>query len=305
MKKNMKKPKIFIGLLIVFIIVGFVIIDQLEIITNEDDMEEIAFQTIYEFGIMASDSYKTVQEIVSKYNGKLRVHAKDLKKYQGRYFVLFDDANKNQYISIRGTSNSGNAFEDSKYVKIKDKKTGLYMHKGFWESSTETYNSAIEHLNKEYNTYITGHSLGGAEAAILHLFLHEDGFNVVRTITFGQPKFTNAEGMEKYEDINLLRVVDGMDLVPLVPPTTVVSAVHGRYRHFGPEIVLLDDIYYSFLDKHAGENPAVTSLWKKLIAGETSVKEHFMINYLKRIELKLNKNVMIPYEEHKNYLKKI
>ncbi|MBU1698457.1 MAG: hypothetical protein KKD21_15685, partial [Proteobacteria bacterium] len=167
MKKNKKKPKIVIGFLIIFIIIGFLIIDQLKIITNKEDMGDITFQTVHEFGIMASDSYNTVQEIVSKYKDKFRVHAKDLKKFQGRYFILFDDAKKIQYISVRGTSNSTNAFEDSKYNKIKDTKTGIYMHKGFWESATETYESAVEHLNKEYDTYITGHSLGGAEAAIL------------------------------------------------------------------------------------------------------------------------------------------
>jgi predicted lipase len=88
---------------------------------------------------------------------------------------------------------------------------------------------------------ITGHSLGGAIAVILMTHLQADEYTIGSVITFGQPKVTNEAGVQHIDDSPVLRIIHHDDLVPLVPPLSLLSAIHGTYRHMGPEIILLPD----------------------------------------------------------------
>jgi len=97
---------------------------------------------------------------------------------------------------------------------------------------------------------VTGHSLGGAVAALLAIYLIEDGYKVVRVVTFGQPKFTTAIGVEKLAFLPIIRVVDENDIVPMLPPTLFANKKYGIYGHVGSEAVLLDGPNYSFLLTH-------------------------------------------------------
>ncbi len=77
-------------------------------------------------------------------------------------------------------------------------------------------------MNKKTDTVsLTGHSLGGAEAVILAMYLKTEGWKVSRVVTFGQPKVTDADGSKRFRDLPVLRVVNANDSVPLVPPLEV------------------------------------------------------------------------------------
>jgi hypothetical protein len=56
--------------------------------------------------------------------------------------------------------------------------------------------------------------------------------------------------MEKLNFLPLLRVINHEDPVPLLAPVTVVSAIHGIYRHFGPELILENPPKFIFLKSH-------------------------------------------------------
>ena len=84
------------------------------------------------------------------------------------------------------------------------------------------------------------HSLGGAVAAILTIYMIEDGVEVVRVVTFGQPQFTTADGVKRLSFLPLARVVDENDVVPMVPPATATNLSFGPYEHVGPEVILLE-----------------------------------------------------------------
>lgn len=292
--------------------------------------EGITFELISKFGEMAQYAYKEDKDIQEKFGDKYRVEILPLPKYEGKCLLLFDDQAKIQYIVSRGTNNFKNMVEDGKYIKVKDKKTGIYMHKGFQESAAETYDAVLPLLQKDRKIRITGHSLGGAEAAILHLYLITDGYPVEGTITFGQPRFTNRDGEQKFENLPLssesmetfgqpdftdkdgekkfqglplLRVVDEKDLVPLVPPTTLISYFdHGPYRHLGYEILLLDKEYYCLLDEREASNPSVTNLWADLTKGEAIVKDHYMEYYMGNLKGKLDKSTSVAYNDREKYL---
>lgn len=89
--------------------------------------------------------------------------------------------------------------------------------------------------------YITGHSLGGAMAAVLGLMLrtnrdYEAIFRKVRAIyTFGQPMIGDpdlAARCENDEELGsrLIRYIHARDVVPSLPPKP-----SGEFKHFGQE----------------------------------------------------------------------
>ncbi|WP_437522443.1 hypothetical protein WME79_31635 [Sorangium sp. So ce726] len=88
--------------------------------------------------------------------------------------------------------------------------------------------------------YITGHSLGGAMAALAAAELfedeaHEDIRDVVRGIyTYGQPRIGDEVFARRCQDAYgrlLFRHIHANDLVPMFPPLST-----GRFDHFGHEL---------------------------------------------------------------------
>jgi hypothetical protein len=92
--------------------------------------------------------------------------------------------------------------------------------------------------------YVTGHSLGGAMAAMMAVMLrHERKFSrdgdltdrLRAVYTFGQPmlgdhRFARACGRDAFLREKVIRYVYDSDVVPHLPPKTT-----GPYRHFGRE----------------------------------------------------------------------
>lgn len=91
--------------------------------------------------------------------------------------------------------------------------------------------------------YVTGHSLGGAMAAMMGVMLrHERKFGDVTGLlravyTFGQPmigdpSFARACQKDPFLRDKLIRYVYDSDVVPHLPPS-----ISGPFRHFGRELV--------------------------------------------------------------------
>ena len=72
-----------------------------------------------------------------------------------------------------------------------DKKTGIPLHEGFSFAARQVYADLKPLLKTDYRIRTTGHSLGGAVALILAMYLDVDQFDIDHVITFGQPKVTN------------------------------------------------------------------------------------------------------------------
>jgi triacylglycerol lipase len=264
----------------------------------------LTVQKILDLASMAKSASASEADIRTNYGNNYRIVVKDMPQSQGQCVLFFDDKQQIQYISNRGSSNLENFVKDGEYLKTMDNKTNIYMHHGFRDSAIETYGYILPELHKEYTTFITGHSLGGAIAVILHLYLLEDNFQIKQSVTFGQPQFTNQDGVNKYRNIPLLRVVHEKDLVPLLPPLTLVSSRSGSYRHLGEETILLDNSYYCHLDEISAENPNISDYWINLIKGETNINDHQIDGYISNLQYKLNGCNEIPYNQRENYLDK-
>jgi hypothetical protein len=261
------------------------------------------FEEIYRFADMSLTVYGSDADIRDHYGERNLVAVQPLPKTDGKFIVLKDATSKALEIAARGTANFENVLIDAEYSKRSDSKLGIYVHRGFDEAAQELYASVRPYLrtyqDKGYSFRLTGHSLGGAMAAILALLLLADGYEVDKTITFGQPKLTNKEGVKKYREIPLLRIIDERDLVPLLPPLTLVSSMHGKYRHFGQEIVLLRDEYYARLSERASESPEVSSFWHNL--GNEQLADHHIAKYIERLEPKLKKAQQVAFEDRLKY----
>eukprot|EP00933_Yihiella_yeosuensis_P079795 TRINITY_DN9321_c0_g1_i1.p1 TRINITY_DN9321_c0_g1~~TRINITY_DN9321_c0_g1_i1.p1 ORF type:complete len:305 (-),score=49.85 TRINITY_DN9321_c0_g1_i1:208-1122(-) len=153
---------------------------------------------------------------------------------------------------FRGTKNPENVVSDinilqvSPYASCPDCK----VHQGFleaWHSLKDEALSALRNLGcaqtasgsssgtrKEIK--ITGHSLGGAIAALAAWDLVSSGHKVSQVYTYGQPRTGNWAWASTFEDLMkrsktaFYRVVHYKDPVPHLP------SILFNYRHTGPEV---------------------------------------------------------------------
>lgn len=272
---------------------------QNNVVSQVPDVEKnIDFNTIKWYAARAGAAYDSEAEIKAAFPDTVRVA--QVGSTQVQYFLEFDTARKIQIVSIRGTANLKNIIEDVEYIESKNDRLGIHVHKGFDEDTFKIYQDILPFLKKDYAVRLTGHSLGAAIAALLMIYLHEDGFEIQRLVNFGQPKFTNKQGVERYHTLPLTRIVDENDVVPLLPPATLVNALHGGYEHMGDEVILLKGEEYIYLEQHQADTKKVEGFWNNL--DHESIKEHLIANYLKNINSKLAKAEQVPYAARDVYL---
>jgi len=227
-------------------------------------------------------AYSTADQIQAQFGQGATLSIKELSEIDVLTFVERHDDQKLQWVAVRGTANFENARLDADYTKEVHTEVGVPLHKGFWESSDAVYNVIRPLLNNDYQTRVTGHSLGGAIATILMMRFHNEGLSLDQCVTFGQPKVTDEKGVERYRELPLLRIVNNEDPVPLVPPLTLISAIHGAYRHFGPEVLLEKDSTYKYFPEHQAERFDVTSFWTHL--GREDVEDHHVARYVANVQ---------------------
>ena len=118
-------------------------------------------------------------------------------------------------IVIRGTANKSNVESDIDVRLVSDARTGIYLHKGFRDASTTIMQILDESYTIEHTVHVTGHSLGGAVAQIIGMWLHKRGHNV-QIYSYGSPKVT-YQIMSGGQPTHW-RVVRLSDPIPFTPP---------------------------------------------------------------------------------------
>jgi len=120
-------------------------------------------------------------------------------------------------IIIRGTANDANVLSDVDVRLVSDTRTGIRLHKGFRDAAV-TIMQIIDTSTQyplEHTVHVTGHSLGGAVAQIIGMWLHKRGNNV-QVFSYGSPKVSNqvlSGGQPTH-----WRVVRLSDPIPFTPP---------------------------------------------------------------------------------------
>jgi len=118
-------------------------------------------------------------------------------------------------IVIRGTANDANVLSDIDVRLVSDTRTGIKLHKGFRDAAVTIMQIIDTTKTLEHTVHVTGHSLGGAVAQIIGMWLHKRGKNV-QIFSYGSPKVSNQVlpgGQPTH-----WRVVRRSDPVPFTPP---------------------------------------------------------------------------------------
>jgi len=125
-------------------------------------------------------------------------------------------------IVIRGTANDSNVLSDIDVRLVSDTRTGIKLHKGFRDVAVNIMQIIDTTKTLEHSVHVTGHSLGGAVAQIIGMWLHKRGKNV-QIYSYGSPKVSDqvlSGGQPTH-----WRVVRRSDPIPFTPPWP--------YRHTG------------------------------------------------------------------------
>jgi triacylglycerol lipase len=208
-----------------------------------------------------------------------------------RAYVQRDDSAKVQWVAFRGTQTVSDVRLDAGYTQEPDTALHIYLHHGFAAATEDLYSALLPHLREGYRTKVTGHSLGGAVAAITALRLSARGFQV-QCMTFGQPKVTNAEGAKKSASLDLTRFIQGKDVVALVPPIDwSPDGRLGAYEHFGREVEL-DGQGYECLQEHYSKRFDPGSWWDE--AKIESVEDHRIAKYQAKLTELAGRQAVAP-----------
>ncbi|KAE8153798.1 Alpha/Beta hydrolase protein [Aspergillus avenaceus] len=154
-------------------------------------------------------------------------------------FLAADETNKVLVLSFRGSADLSNWIANLNFG-LDDASSlcsGCELHSGFlkaWDTVSDKITSKVESALSSYSDYslvVTGHSYGGALAALAATTLRNAG-HTVQLYNYGQPRVGNTEFVQYATDQNkgsTYRVTHTNDLVPKLPPKLL------GYHHASPE----------------------------------------------------------------------
>jgi len=261
---------------------------------NENDP---LFARISRFAAIANSAYLTqpeAQKVIEAQGYRLTGFSR-IPEVEVNYLVATSDAKKQHIIAVRGTANVENAIVDVSLKLLNDTHANILLHQGFAQAAESIYKEVLPTLKKDYTISTTGHSLGGAVALILAMYLDKDQHITGPVITFGQPKVTNVSGALTFKDLNVIRVVTAPDLVPLVPPMDPLDINNlDIYWHLGKEIVLLPNKDYAELEGLKSMMRATRVINTTL--SQANLEQHKMFHYLELIKAKSEGARRVPYD---------
>ncbi len=252
----------------------------------------LSLSRIKTFATLAKASYSRDRNIIKSVMGEgARIIKTDALKNAKLRVIVSDTVpdNPGQYIAIRGTSNFKNVILDASFSKRHNRQFQINLHAGFKKSAKWIFRAVEPELDKSKPVYITGHSLGGAIAAILDGYLRSAGFTVKRVVTFGQPRVTDKFGSSVLQldaiNFRFLRVVHEKDAVSLVPKFGWV--------HYAPELVIhTDQSFCVWPGRYVSEKTTGKGFmnWLRNLTAEHvgSPKDHAMKKYLKLLTVLAN-----------------
>lgn len=256
----------------------------------EQDFVEASIQAQY-----SNDTYLSEEEISRALHtqGQTLIRQATMPAVEVSYFL--SEAQGIQTIAIRGTANLENALLDLNIELQTDDLLNIKLHQGFASAAKAIHDDVLPYLNKGKPIHLTGHSLGGAAAVVLGMYLTQEHYDVAQIITFGQPKVTNVTGAEVFEDLPLVRFVTPHDIVPLVPPISPLQIKDlDIYWHMGIEVILMDDNEYA---ETSGVKSALRATkFTTSIPSEKNLHAHMMTNYMELVEALKETSKEVPYQ---------
>lgn len=214
------------------------------------------------------------EEIEAYFAGREEVKVLELSSCEQRAIVTTDHKARRHTISLRGTKNFRNVAQNMRLgIAPTGEKEDLPvpMHRGYRNIARKCLEAIEPLLIDGYEIQLTGHSLGGASAVALALLIHKKGkAKVQRVVTFGSPKLGPKETAEASEELDILRVVQKDDIIPLLPMSR--PFVRRPYCHLGEGILLDNDNPGLFADLPR-EWGAAGILWRQRMSIKGAMTE--------------------------------
>jgi len=142
--------------------------------------------------------------------------------------------NGTSIIVIRGTANAENVQSDIDVRLVTDDDLGIRLHKGFRDASV-TVMSGIDESSLEKTVHVTGHSLGGAIAQIIGMWLHRKDHNV-QVFSYGSPKVSDqvlSSGQPTHWRV--VRLSDPIPFTPIWPYAHTGLFIDSQTLDWGPD----------------------------------------------------------------------
>jgi triacylglycerol lipase len=250
---------------------------------SEVDDGTVDFAALHQSARRVHDSQKADAEI--RRNWPNTVAAGRVTSVDVRYFVEQDHKTKVQHISMPGSLSLEDWLEDFDLLVTADKRSGVMFHHGFERSAKAAYAELRPRLDKGYRTHVNGHSMGAGVAAIMSLYLKEDGYNLTRTTTFGQPRVTNAAGAQLLAGLPITRVVNADDFVSMLPTFP--------FEHFGEEVILHAGNEYVYLAPASANQISIGEFWRQRHG--LDIASHSTELYIARLAEKMKSASPVPY----------
>lgn len=161
-------------------------------------------------------------------------------------FVAYDAKQNAVIVAFRGSVDTKSWIADLDAPQMAYPKcSGCMVHVGFYKAYQEVsaeIKAQVQKILNKYRTaqiYVTGHSLGGAMAVVASLDLKSTFGKLNQFYTYGQPRVGNQPFADYFASqiTEGYRVIHYADIVPHLPPLTLLN-----YRHGGTQIWYTEDM---------------------------------------------------------------
>lgn len=211
---------------------------------------------------------------------------------RNRVIVVITKLRKVIFISLRGTTLSFADFKADIDIRKARYPIGfgdsVLFHRGFFEAVLDCFDEVVEKVSNLIHDavpiYITGHSLGGAMAAIFHARLADIFYHPIfqrRSYPIPSSNSCYSLGMPRYGDLaskdvlpQPYHIFNELDAIPTLPPTQLgfVDSANERCLNAIPEVLNLINKGNFALRKGKG------------IATILGISDHRMERYVERLE---------------------
>ncbi len=233
------------------------------VVPRGDHALPLDFATIWEYADRAHMAYQSDARIRAYYPaGRLRIFGDE--RVHTKVVLHRPPGARHQWLAIRGTQTLDDVFHDLLIGETVHPRFGVAVHRGFADIAEDIVEQVIPELEAGLPVRVAGHSLGGAVGVLVMMELDHRGVPLDWGLTFGQPKLTTAAGVARYGHLPLLRVVNGRDPIPHMPPSSVVLDDHGAYAHLGTEL-WLDGEDWAHFAAHQAARVELGQDWATLV----------------------------------------